>query len=66
MRLTGMRKLQTAVPGLQAAQLAGDAAALEKLLGDRLIFTFGLDGKCYKKRWRTIRCPVTVHPYLAP
>ena len=35
---------------LQAAQLAGDAAALEKLLDDRLIFPFGPDGKRYTKQ----------------
>lgn len=35
---------------LQAAQLAGDIAALDQLLDDRLIFTFGPDGKCYTKQ----------------
>ncbi len=33
-----------------AAQLTGDIAALDRLLDDRLIFTFGTDGKCYTKQ----------------
>ena len=42
-------ELRAAERGLQAAQLAGDTAALDQLLDDRAIFTFGPDGKCYTK-----------------
>jgi hypothetical protein len=35
---------------LQAAQLAGDITALDQLLDDRLLFTFGPEGKCYTKQ----------------
>ena len=45
-----MDELREAERRLQAAQLAGDTAALEQLLDDRLIFTFGPDGKCYTKQ----------------
>lgn len=43
-------QLRTAEHRLQAAQLAGDHAALDRLLDDRLIFTFGPDGRCYTKQ----------------
>ena len=43
-------ELRKAERRLQAAQLAGDIAALDQLLDDRLIFTFGPDGKCYTKQ----------------
>jgi ketosteroid isomerase-like protein len=43
-------ELRKAERRLQAAQLAGDIAALDQLLDDRVIFTFGPDGKCYTKR----------------
>jgi len=43
-------ELREAERRLQAAQLAGDIAALDQLLDDRLIFTFGPDGKCYTKQ----------------
>lgn len=43
-------KLREAERRLQAAQFAGDIAALDQLLDDRLIFTFGPDGKCYTKQ----------------
>jgi len=42
--------LRDAERRLQAAQLAGDVAALDQLLDDRLLFTFGPDGKCYTKQ----------------
>jgi ketosteroid isomerase-like protein len=45
-----MDELREAERRLQAAQLAGDIAALERLLDDRMIFTFGPDGKCYTKQ----------------
>jgi ketosteroid isomerase-like protein len=45
-----MDELREAERRLQAAQLAGDIAALERLLDDRMIFTFGSDGKCYTKQ----------------
>jgi ketosteroid isomerase-like protein len=41
--------LREAERRLQAAQLAGDVAALDQLLDDRLIFT-GPDGACYTKQ----------------
>jgi hypothetical protein len=43
-------ELREAERRLQAAQLAGDIAALDQLLDDRVIFTFGPDGKCYTKQ----------------
>ncbi|HSL07742.1 MAG TPA: nuclear transport factor 2 family protein [Pseudonocardiaceae bacterium] len=43
-------KLREAERRLQAAQLAGDITTLDQLLDDRLIFTFGPDGKCYTKQ----------------
>lgn len=43
-------ELREAECRLQAAQLAGDIAALDQLLDDRLIFTYGPDGKCYTKQ----------------
>ncbi|KAA0018913.1 nuclear transport factor 2 family protein [Antrihabitans cavernicola] len=42
--------LRRAERGLQAAQLAADADALDRLLDDRLIFTLGMDGKTYSKQ----------------
>jgi ketosteroid isomerase-like protein len=45
-----MDELREAERRLQAAQLAGDIAVLDQLLDDRLIFTFGPDGKCYTKQ----------------
>lgn len=47
---TSADELREAERRLQAAQLAGDIAALDQLLDDRLIFTFGPDGKCYTKQ----------------
>jgi ketosteroid isomerase-like protein len=43
-------ELREAERRLQAAQLAGDIAALDQLLDDRLLFTFGPDGECYTKQ----------------
>ena len=43
-------ELREAERHLQAAQLAGDIAALDQLLDDRLLFTFGPDGECYTKQ----------------
>lgn len=43
-------ELRAAERRLQAAQLAGDVAALDRLLDDRLIFTLGSDGRCYTKQ----------------
>lgn len=43
-------ELRAAERRLQAAQLASDIAALDQLLDDRLIFTYGPDGKCYTKQ----------------
>jgi|SRR5947209_13134515 hypothetical protein len=43
-------ELREAERRLQAAQPAGDIAALDQLLDDRVIFTFGPDGKCYTKQ----------------
>lgn len=43
-------ELREAEHRLQAAQLAGDVAALDQLLDDRLLFTHGPDGKCYTKQ----------------
>ncbi|MGH3940324.1 MAG: nuclear transport factor 2 family protein [Pseudonocardiaceae bacterium] len=43
-------ELRAAERRLQAAQLASDVAELDRLLDDRLIFTFGSDGKCYTKQ----------------
>jgi hypothetical protein len=43
-------ELRVAERRLQAAQLAGDIAALDQLLDDRLIFTFGPEGRCYTKQ----------------
>ncbi|MFZ0118997.1 MAG: nuclear transport factor 2 family protein [Pseudonocardiaceae bacterium] len=43
-------KLCEAERRLQAAQLAGDIAALDQLLDDRVLFTFEPDGKCYTKQ----------------
>lgn len=43
-------ELREAEHRLQAAQLAGDTAALDQLLDDRLIFTLGPEGKCYTKQ----------------
>jgi len=43
-------ELREAERRLQAAQLAGDITALDQLLDDRLLFTFGPDGKCYTKQ----------------
>lgn len=42
-RVKIMEDLRDAEHRLQAAQLAGDVAALDQLLDDRLIFTFGGD-----------------------
>ncbi len=42
--------LRAAERRLQAAQLAGDAGALDALLDDRLIYTGGPDGARYTKR----------------
>ncbi|REE96515.1 nuclear transport factor 2 family protein [Thermomonospora umbrina] len=42
--------LRAAERRLQAAQLAGDADALDRLLDDRLIFTLGVDGNTYTKQ----------------
>jgi hypothetical protein len=42
------RELRTAERRLQAAQLAADADALDRLLDDRLVFT-GPDGRLYGK-----------------
>jgi uncharacterized protein DUF4440 len=42
-------ELREAERRLQAAQLAGNIAALDQLLDDRVIFTFGPGGKCYTK-----------------
>jgi ketosteroid isomerase-like protein len=42
-------ELREAERRLQATQLAGDTAALEQLLDDRLIF-IGPDSKCYTKQ----------------
>jgi Domain of unknown function (DUF4440) len=47
---TRTHELREAERRLQAAQLAGDIAALDQLLDDRLIFTFGPDGECYTKQ----------------
>lgn len=44
-----MDELREAERRLQAAQLAGDVVALDRLLDDRLIFT-GPDGKLYSKQ----------------
>ena len=41
--------LRDAERRLQAAQLAGDTAELDRLLDDRLIFTGGPDGGTYSK-----------------
>ncbi|MGH3615094.1 MAG: nuclear transport factor 2 family protein [Pseudonocardia sp.] len=43
-------ELREAERRLQAAQLAGDVAALDQLLDDRLIFTYGPDGECFTKQ----------------
>ena len=43
-------ELREAERRLQAAQLAGDVAALDQLLDDRLIFTYGPDGECLTKQ----------------
>ncbi|GIG61724.1 hypothetical protein Lfu02_60960 [Longispora fulva] len=43
-------ELRAAERRLQAAQLAGDADALDQLLDDRLIFTLGVHGRTYTKR----------------
>ena len=42
-------ELRQAERRLQAAMLAGDVAALDQLLDDRLIYTGGPDGGCYTK-----------------
>ncbi|WP_412538454.1 nuclear transport factor 2 family protein [Longispora sp. K20-0274] len=42
--------LRAAERRLQAAQLAGDADALDQLLDDRLVFTLGVDGRTYRKQ----------------
>ena len=42
--------LREAERRLQAAQLAGDVEALDRLLDDRLIFTGGPDGGVYSKQ----------------
>jgi ketosteroid isomerase-like protein len=42
-------ELRVAERRLQAAQLAGDVDALDQLLDDRLVFTFGPDGQLYSK-----------------
>jgi ketosteroid isomerase-like protein len=41
--------LRAAERRLQAAQLAGDVAELDRLLDDRLVFTGGPDGGVYSK-----------------
>ncbi|MBO4207979.1 nuclear transport factor 2 family protein [Micromonospora echinofusca] len=43
-------ELRAAERQLQAAQLAGDVEALDRLLDDRLVFTFGPDGRHYTKQ----------------
>lgn len=43
-------ELRAAERRLQAAQLAGDVAELDRLLDDRLIFTFGPDGSRHTKQ----------------
>jgi hypothetical protein len=48
--MTREDELRDAERRLQAAQLAGDVAVLDRLLDDRLIFTFGPDGRCYTKQ----------------
>jgi hypothetical protein len=45
----GTAELREAEHRLQAAQLTGDVAELDRLLDDRLIFTLGVDGRCYTK-----------------
>ncbi|MBV8997072.1 MAG: nuclear transport factor 2 family protein [Pseudonocardiales bacterium] len=42
-------ELRAAERRLQAAQLAGDTAALEQLLDDRVLFTSGSTGARYTK-----------------
>jgi ketosteroid isomerase-like protein len=42
-------ELRAAERRLQAAQLAGDTAALDQLLDDRVLFTSGSTGACYTK-----------------
>jgi hypothetical protein len=46
---TPIDELRATERRLQAAQLAGDTTALEQLLDDRLLFTFGPTGACYTK-----------------
>ena len=46
--MTDIDSLRTADRRLQAAQLAADAATLDELIDDRLIFT-GPDGQLYSK-----------------
>jgi ketosteroid isomerase-like protein len=46
---TSMDELRQAERRLQAAQLAGDVVALDRLLDDRLVFT-GPEGKLYSKQ----------------
>lgn len=41
--------LRDAERRLQVAQLTGDVDALDRLLDDRLVFTFGPDGRLYSK-----------------
>jgi ketosteroid isomerase-like protein len=47
--LSAQDDLLAAERRLQAAQLAGDVAALDELIDDRLVFT-GPDGKLYRKQ----------------
>jgi hypothetical protein len=42
-------ELRAAERRLQVAQLAGDTAALDHLLDDRVLFTSGSTGACYTK-----------------
>jgi hypothetical protein len=46
---SGTEALREAERRLQAAQLAGDVTALDRLLDDRLRFTFGPDGSVHTK-----------------
>ncbi len=48
--MTTVDELRAAERRLQAAQLAGDVEALDRLLDDRLIFTFGPDCRHYTKQ----------------
>jgi GntR family transcriptional regulator / MocR family aminotransferase len=43
-------ELRAAERRLQAAQRAGDTAALDHLLDDRVLFISGFTGACYSKQ----------------